>query len=527
MNAKVWLLAVVSSDAQAETLEFQERWGQQTAIENNWTIERTFKDVSSGRDGARQLLKDLLRDLRALPRTSRPTRVLLVRIDRLGRGDGLEIIAALSEIKTLGVQLHTRDDGDVRLERASDALMPAIKSILAGIENEVRADRTRAGLARRKSLGLHHGNAPYGAVLVDGKPQAYEPEAILVRELFALRAQGWGYDRLARFAAERALPKLLLEGKTRQLRWGRSTIQRLLWCSTLRDVVVDAEIFDRVQATKNPDFKSLRQQSWPFPLAHAVRCTCGTLLSGQCSGRAGYRTRYYVCRGIASHGYYPHHNAETLEAQFQQQLKRIRGREGETFAPRIVSTLDSLQARQTKIKAELAGLDRRRQRAWEIGEAGGVPAAEVRLRLEQISADRDRLESELARLETEIRQAAAARAQEHAVEGILRDLERSWASAPLDCQQEAALALGEIVGGFWLAPGRRGRGRRRIDSTLATGLDAPALDAAARHLLENMREVDTLRNVDMAQRKMDASRMIATRQALIESTQRARDLGAG
>lgn len=33
---------------------------------------------------------------------------------------------------------------------------------------------------------------------------------------------------------------------------------------------------------------------------------------------------------------------------------------------------------------------------------------------------------------------------------------------------------------------------------------------------ENMREVDTLRNVDMAQRKMDALRTLATRQRLIE-----------
>jgi hypothetical protein len=37
---------------------------------------------------------------------------------------------------------------------------------------------------------------------------------------------------------------------------------------------------------------------------------------------------------------------------------------------------------------------------------------------------------------------------------------------------------------------------------------------------ENMREVDTLRNVDMAQRKMDASRTIATRAALLAVLQR-------
>jgi hypothetical protein len=39
---------------------------------------------------------------------------------------------------------------------------------------------------------------------------------------------------------------------------------------------------------------------------------------------------------------------------------------------------------------------------------------------------------------------------------------------------------------------------------------------------ENMREVDTLRNVDMAQRKMDAFRTIATRTALIQAAERIR-----
>lgn len=506
MNANAWLLAVVSSDGQAETLDFQERWGHQAAAENEWTIERTFKDVSSGRDGARQLLKNLLQELRDLPKNARPARVLLVRIDRLGRGDGLDCIAAIAEIKKLGVKLFTRDDGEVRLERAADSLMPVMKSILAGIENDNRADRTRAGIARRKSRGLHHGNAPYGAILDEGKPIAYEPEASLVRELFSLRAEGWGYDRLAHHAAKRALPKLLHNGKTRRLRWGRSTVQRLLWCSTLRGVVVDAELFDRVQATKNPDFKSLRKQSWPFPLAHAVRCTCGTLLSGQCSGRQGYRIRYYVCRGIARHGYYPHHNAAILEEQFQRRLlPRFGGEDGLMLEPRLGATLESLRERETLLRAEIAALEQRRQRVWEIGEAGGVPAAEVRLRLEQIAADRERFEAELATVLTEVERGVSMRSQPVPLEDVLRRLERTWAGQPLELQQRAASALADAAGGFWIAPGRRGRGRRRIDSTLETGLDSPEVDAAARHLLENMREVDTLRNVDMAQRKMDDS----------------------
>ena len=188
--------------------------------------------------------------------------------------------------------------------------------------------------------------------------------------------------------------------------------------------------------------------------------------------------------------------------------------------------MDTLLDRESRIKNDLAGLDRRRQRVWEIGEAGDVPASEVKQRLAQISADRERYESELTLLRDDLQRAQSARSQHHAVEAILGDLARCWPAAPLDCQQEVALALGAIVGGFWLAPGRRGRGRwQRIESTLLTGLDSPSVDAAARYMLENMREVDTLRNVDMAQRKMDAFRTIATRMALLQAVERIRSCG--
>ncbi|HEY2473705.1 MAG TPA: recombinase family protein [Candidatus Cybelea sp.] len=505
MNTTAWLLAVVSSDAQAETLDAQERWGRQAAAENGWTIERVFKDVSSGRDGARQLLKTLLGELRALPKSARPARILLVRIDRLGRGDGLEVIATISEIKKLGVGLFTRDDGDVKLARASDALLPAMKSILAGIENENRADRTRGGIARRKAEGKHHGNAPYGAVLEDGKPVAYEAEAVLVREIFNLRARGWGYDRLAAHAARHARPKLLLGDKTRRLRWGRSTIQRLLWCRTLRGVVVDEEVFDRVQTTKNPDFKSLRKQSWPFPLAHTLRCTCGTLLSGQCSGRENYRTRYYVCRAIARHGFYPHHNADTVEQQFAEQiLPRFTALDGLMVEQRIGESLKSLRVRQAAAMKRLETLDRRRRRACELAEDGNMSGPQLQVRLDEIDADRKGYEAELASLQVEIERGSAIQSQPMAVKDALRIIERQWATKPVEIRQWTARVLGGEVGGFWMAPGRRGSGRRRIESEIKMGWEAPnIIDAEARHLLENMREVDTLRNVDMAQRKMD------------------------
>jgi DNA invertase Pin-like site-specific DNA recombinase len=505
MEATAWLLAVVSSDGQSETLEFQERWGREVAAANCWTIARTFKDVSSGKHGTRPMLKDLLSELRALPKSARPGRILLVRLDRIGRGDGLDTISTLSEIKKLGVTMHTRDDGDVRLEKASDSIMPAIKAILAGIENEVRADRTRAGIARRRAQGKHQGNPPYGATLIEGRPAVFEPEAVLVRELFRLRRDGWGYDRLAHYAAQHALPKTLKGGKTRRLKWGRSTIQRLLWCVTLRELVVDGGLFDSVQGARGPAFRARRIQSWPFPLAHAVRCSCGNMLSGQTSGRKGYRIRYLVCGRIAEHYFYPHHNAAEIERQFQGLLGRLRA-SPELLAP-VSGRADvpGLRAREAALNVSLASLETRERRVWELAEAGNIPATQLRVRLDAISEDRGRYRSELESLAVEINAAERLSQQRLTVEQVFREVEASWHELPLDLQQRCAGAVSEIVGGLWLAPGKRGRGRRRIQSTLTLGIGGPAYVAENGHNLENMREIDTLRNVDMAQRKADDS----------------------
>jgi hypothetical protein len=78
---------------------------------------------------------------RATERSERPQRALMVRLDRLGRGLGLEALAALSEIVQLGVTIHTRQDGDYTLNGA--------------IENEARRDKAPSasmGFCRRNCI---------------------------------------------------------------------------------------------------------------------------------------------------------------------------------------------------------------------------------------------------------------------------------------------------------------------------------------------------------------------------------------
>jgi DNA invertase Pin-like site-specific DNA recombinase len=173
-----WFYGVVSAEKQADTLADQARWAEETATAHGWTITRTFSDPSSGKHGVRGLLEEMLAALRATPPKERPKRILLTRIDRLGRGLAIEAIGALAEIRKLGVTLHTRESGDVRLERVADAVDPMFRALAGAFENEGKRDRVNAMYAARDRRGEERGNrAPFGLERKDGRfvpgPQAW------------------------------------------------------------------------------------------------------------------------------------------------------------------------------------------------------------------------------------------------------------------------------------------------------------------------------------------------------------------
>ncbi len=117
-------------------------------------------------------------------------------MDRVGR-QAIDCIGAIAQLRRLGVTLHTQMDGDVRLEHGRTR--PIFAMITAELENEVRSQKWKAVHARRRAAGLHVGLVPYG-IVVDGKAQPYEPEASIVRKIFGLAEERWGYTRLARRA---------------------------------------------------------------------------------------------------------------------------------------------------------------------------------------------------------------------------------------------------------------------------------------------------------------------------------------
>jgi DNA invertase Pin-like site-specific DNA recombinase len=493
----VWSYAAVSSSPQEATLEDQQQWASETAARNGWVIAREFFGVASGAKGTREILSVLIDELERTPKASRPQRVLMVRIDRVGRM-ALDCIAAVASLRKLGVLPHTRQDGDVKLETAVDSLRPIFELVTAEMENAARSDKWKAFHARRRAEGKHVGTVPYGVILIDGKAVPFEAEAQIVREIFGRAEQRWGYTRLARWAREHAPPKRTHDGSDKPYRWAVSTIKSILVSKTLRNLVVSEDQWQRTKGARQSDFRARAPKRWNWPLQGTVRSTCGKLLSGHCSGESRYRTRYYVCRhhtlepGAKSH---PGHRADHLEADFVRLLRSLHA------DPTLVDPLpddepaDIWEMIDLDAERRIADAEKRIQRAWKLAEEAQLDPSQLRARLAALEAQRRNAE--------EARNAArAARARDVEYQHtacsfakLLEELPDLWRQTTVELQQELARAFDALLaetpqfGGLFADPSCRGR--------------------------------LVLRPV-AKQRKTDALRTIATRAALVSAARRAR-----
>jgi DNA invertase Pin-like site-specific DNA recombinase len=461
----VWLFAAVSSSPQEATLDDQRQWAKEVASSNGWIIAREFAGVGSGAKGTREILSNLIDELERTPKAARPKRVLMIRIDRVGR-QALDCIAAVARLRKLGVVMHTRQDGDVRLETAMDSLRPIFELVTAEMENAARSDKWKAVHARRRIEGKHVGSIPYGVILVDGKAVPFEPEARIVREIFKLAEQRWGYTRLARWAREHAPPKRAHDGSDKPYSWGVSSIKSVLTSKTLRGLIVSEDQWQRTKSARQSDFRTRAPKRWNWPLQGAVRCTCGKLLRGHCSGSEPYRTRYYVCMhhslepGAKSH---PGHRADELEAHFIQLLRSLRAHP--TLADPLQNEESNTKWHVVELEAErrIVDVEKRIQRAWKLAEEARLDPSLLQIRLAELGAQhrsaveaRDAAKTARAH-EAEYQQNACSFAQ------LLEELPRLWAKTTVELQGDLARALDAVLaespefGGLFADPACRGQ----------------------------------------------------------------------
>jgi hypothetical protein len=458
VGGTAWAFLVVSDQGQADTLPDQQAWAEQTAREQGWMITRTFSGVSSGKLGARGLTTRMLGELEAAPPEQRPERILMIRIDRLGRGDGLEAIEAFVTLKKLGVVVHTRPDGDLTYGRASALLAPVVHVLISGIDNETRQDKLRSVYKRMRAARKNDPSVavcmrpPYGLAYRKGHVVPKPPEDTAVRLAYDLKSQGYGCHLVAKRLACVAPPMTLKNGDQRPQRWTSDRVRRLIIKDTYCGTLVDEETWLRAQRpAREVSRPTMRHE---YPLGGALRCACGYALVGmKGSGKRSSSFRYYQCRNTAAHGgKMKHHRSDLLEEQFITVLGRLTADvallENYANSTRTDANAEALGAQLTASKREYAGLDDRRRAVFGAFEDETLARKDLQWRLDDLGNRKIELEERIDELERELRTTRTARLRIDDVRALVQSAKRNWPAAAIDDRRALAKAVSNAFGGL-------------------------------------------------------------------------------
>jgi site-specific DNA recombinase len=203
----------MSTDAQEGSIPAQRTWARETARKEGLRITREFEDpgISGGEIEHRPGLQALLDFCDTRFADGDPVEVIVVwDPDRLSRADSLKTSAVLSRLKDAGVcQLVTNSDGRVDLDDVTHRILYLLKQDL-GREEFCKglAKNTLRGKAERARLGLWvGGRAPLGYVS-DGGRLVPDPATVpVVQWLFNAYASGeWTVRMLSDELKRRDVP---------------------------------------------------------------------------------------------------------------------------------------------------------------------------------------------------------------------------------------------------------------------------------------------------------------------------------
>src|SRR5579883_1195470 len=456
-----WALLVVSDPGQADTLVDQRAWAQETARSNGWNLTKIFDGVSSGKQGARELTLAMIAELEALEAAQRPKRVLMIRIERLGRGDGMGALVAFLRLWTFGIIVHTRVDGDVTYGKASELLKPVLGLMLAGMENETRRDKLCTMYARRREARQADPTIatsmrpPYGLTYDRGRLVPKAPEDTAVRLAYELKGQGYGAHLIAKRLAHVAPPLALKNGRVCPQHWTSDRVRKLLLKETYRNTLVDDATWTRAQlrirVVQRPTMH------YEYPLGGALRCHCGTPLVGSSARRAhAPRFRYYQCRNMDRHGGgMKHYRADRLEERFADLLRGLHAEQAllrqYAESKNAEPQLQILEAQITSLRRELASSPQRRRTVHAAHEEGALTVEELRWRLDDLAARDAALTEKAEGLQHEIGLITAARLHLDDLRAVVRSAHEHWGNGPIDDRRALAKAIGTAFGGLIVA----------------------------------------------------------------------------
>lgn len=171
---KVAIYARVSRDERYKDRRYQEPENQleplrQWAKTNNWDIYKEYVDKASGADSNRIQFKEMLHEGMMM----RFKNILVWKFDRFSRESMFVAMGRVQKLKDRGVGIKSLTESwlDTGVDNPMGEVIISIMSWAAAEERRKISERTKAGIARRKAIGVWKGGRPKrgGKVTLENK----------------------------------------------------------------------------------------------------------------------------------------------------------------------------------------------------------------------------------------------------------------------------------------------------------------------------------------------------------------------
>ena len=403
--------------------------------------------VDDGQSGAR-LDRPGLDALRDAAETGLVERLWCLSPDRLARAYAYQVLV-LDELDRFGVVVAFTDSPGLAADDPQATLLTQVQGVIAEYEKAKIAERYRRGkLFRARAGEIVTWKASYGyrriprsAATGRAHHEVYEPEAAVVRRIFADRAAGITVREICRRLNADAIPS-----PTGKPTWGHSTLCRLLrneayigrvyyhrtesvpdrrptrrtrqvprdrdeWIPIDCPRIVSDELFQAAGrvATDNTKWSPRRAEPGAWLLKGLVKCGACDVGTNchKMRGRNGTRHRYYHCRNhdpIRAGGESrrcPERNirADALDAFVFDHIRAAITHPDQLLAGEQAVTLTTPIPDDELLSAELARLDRKieaadteRRRLIDLYQGGFIELPEMQRRATEVTSRRKELQ---------------------------------------------------------------------------------------------------------------------------------------
>jgi site-specific DNA recombinase len=442
----------VSDPRQAESLSLatQLKACEEYCDRQGFKVLARFKEEGeSAKTANRTELQHLLKYCQA--HKGRVHFVVVFNLTRFAR-EKYDHFALRAHLKSLGISLRSATEPID--DSATGKLMEGVLAAFAQFDNDVRSDRTKAGMQSALALGRWTFLAPLGYLNAPrqfGTSLMPDPErAPLVRRAFEEFATG-RFTKREVLANVTRLGLRSRRGAVVSAQTFDSMLENALYAGIVdvpeygvRDVrgdfepLIDEATFHRVQAVLSGriSMTSPRERNRPdFPLRGFVRCeACGRGLTASWSKGRHDRYAYYHCRGGKCRAV--NVTKTQLEGLFAEELERLQPTEG--YMRLLKDTvLQVWRERKAAVRAEVVEVERKvaaiRKRLDQLDDAFLFAKT---IDFETYDRHRERLRGELTLAQIDRH---SSELEEFDVEGILAFAERvlprasdMWIQASLD-----------------------------------------------------------------------------------------------